>query len=214
MHHPSTGKTSGSIAGLARDHDSGDPVSAADVRIRAQGQLGAATTTRSNAQGLYAIDHLAPGRYDLTAQFAGQPVDVGNVVVRANQVAVVDLVFTLGRPDAIHADFGSPQSAIDRYHPRSLAAEVGRLEGTIGDLGSKERIAGAVVNAVGGPSATTLQAVTDDQGRYRFEVAPGTYVVSAYYSIDGHGQIEVRRSDIAVAGGEAVVVPLWIESTR
>ena len=43
---------------------------------------------------------------------------------------------------------------------------------------------------------------------------PGTYVISAYYSVGGHGEIEVRRSDVAVAGGEAVVVPLWIESAR
>ncbi len=209
-------KTTGAVVGIARDHDTGDPVAAADIRVRAQGQLGAPAATSTTKQGTYTIDHLPPGRYDLTARFAGQPIEVANVIVAANEVTVVDLVFTLGRPDAVHADFGSPLSTIDRYHPKSLAAAVGILEGSVGDLGSKERMPGAVVTAVGpeGPHTTTAQTVTDDQGRFKLEVAPGTYVVSAYYSVEGHGQIEVRRSDIAVGGGEAVIVPLWIESTR
>jgi hypothetical protein len=38
--------------------------------------------------------------------------------------------------------------------------------------------------------------------------------VSAYYSIGGRAQIEVRRSAITVEGAEAVVVPLWIELGR
>jgi hypothetical protein len=38
--------------------------------------------------------------------------------------------------------------------------------------------------------------------------------VSAYYSISGRGQIEVRRSGIQVAAAEAVVVPLWIELAK
>ena len=60
-----------------------------------------------------------------------------------------------------------------------------------------------------------LEGITDDQGRYRFDnVKPGTYVVSAYYSVSGRGQIEIRRSDIAVAGGEGVIVPIWIEVAK
>jgi protocatechuate 3,4-dioxygenase beta subunit len=57
--------------------------------------------------------------------------------------------------------------------------------------------------------------VTDDNGRYRFDqLQPGTYAISAYYSIGGRAQIEVRRSDISVAAREGVLVPLYIEMSR
>ena len=81
------------------------------------------------------------------------------------------------------------------------------------DTSTKERVPGAVVTAVT-LAGQTEQTVSDDDGRYRFDLAPGTYAVSAYYSIGGRGQIEVRRSGIAVAGAEAVSVPLWIELVR
>ena len=202
--------TTGAIAGLARDHDSGDPVAKAEIRIRAQGQL-APTSTVSNEHGLYDLDHLAPGRYQLTALFAGQPVDVVNIDVRAGETTYVDIVFTLGRPEPIRVDFGDPrQGAIDRYRPPSLPATRAIIEGTVNDTSTRERVAGAVVTAVANDQ--TEQTVTDEHGRFRFDdLPPGTYAVSAYYSIGGRGQIEVRRSDIAVAGAEAVIVPLWIE---
>ncbi|MCX5743372.1 MAG: carboxypeptidase-like regulatory domain-containing protein [Proteobacteria bacterium] len=205
--------TTGAIAGLARDHDSHDPVASAQIRVRAQGQFTPLATT-SNLQGIYGIDHLPPGRYSLSATFAGQPIEVSNIDVHASETAVVDLVFTLGRDDAVKIDYGDPKaSEIERYRPRTLSAQLAIVEGTVSDLGSKARVAGAVITAVG-PDGNALQAVSDEQGRYRIEAPPNTYVVSAYYSVSGHGQIEVRRSDIAVAGGEAVNVPLWIELAR
>jgi uncharacterized protein (DUF2141 family) len=203
----------GSIAGVARDHDSGDPIAHAEIRVRAQGEMRARSAS-SNKQGGFELDHLPPGRYDLSASFAGQPLTVDNIDVGAGKTAVVDLTFTLGRPDPITADFGNPkEGAIDRYHPAHHAQATGIIEGTVSDAGTHERVAGAVITAARGTNA--LQGVTDDQGRFRFDdVEPGTYVVSAYYSIAGHGQIEQRRSDIAVAGGEGVIVPLFIELTR
>ncbi len=84
------------------------------------------------------------------------------------------------------------------------------------DLGSHERIVGAAITAVGpgaGDGAPALQTISDDQGRYKFDnVPPGVYVISTYYSVGGHGQIEVRRSDIDVAAEKGVVVPLWMET--
>jgi hypothetical protein len=149
------------------------------------------------------------------AQFAGQPIKVEHVVVRAGETMVVDLMFTLGRPDPIHVDFAL-LTKIDRYKPKSLSPQVAQIEGTVNDAGTYERIGGAVVTVVGpnGPNPAALQTVSDEQGRYKFErVMPGGYSVSTYYSTGGR-QIEVRRSDVDVNGGEAVIVPLWIESTR
>ena len=87
------------------------------------------------------------------------------------------------------------------------------IEGTVNDTSTRGRVPGAVVTAVHGEQ--TEQTISDDHGRFRFDgVAPGTYSVSAYYSVGGRGQIEDRRSEIAVAGSEAVLVPLWIELGR
>ncbi len=209
--------TTGTIAGLTRDHDSGDPVALADIRLRGTGVDN--MRALSTDQGTYSIKHLKPGRYQLSALFAGQPLEVMNIDIRAGETTHVDLVFTLGKPDPIRVDYGDPkQSQIDRYNPTHIGSAVSIIEGTVNDLSTHERVPGAVVTAVlhgTGVDDKTEQTISDDDGHYRFApLAPGTYAVSAYYSIGGRGQIEVRRSGIAVAGAEAVIVPLWIELVR
>jgi hypothetical protein len=205
--------TTGTIAGITRDQDSGDPVAKAEIRITMAG--GAQLVAISTDRGTYDLDRLQPGRYDLVAEFAGQPVSVKNIEVKAGQVAMVDIVFTLGRPDPIVTDYSDIKSKIDRYHPKNLTSTASIIEGTVNDSETHMRVPGAVVTAVAGDVGQTQQTISDDFGRFRFDaVAPGTYSVSAYYSVSGRGQIEVRRSGIAVAGAEAVVVPLWIEMNR
>lgn len=210
---PAPGATLGGIHGVARDHDSGEPIAHAQIHLRSTGSFAAQTTT-TGADGSFKYLHLRPGTYSLNAEFAGQPIDIEGIPVVAGATVPVELPFTLGRPDPTHIDFGDPKlGAIDRYHPHALAATEGRIEGAVTDIGPHTAVAGAVVTAVG-PTGV-LQVVTDDDGRYRFaSVVPGTYVLSAYYSIAGHGQIEVRRSNVEVGGGEAVIVPLWIESSK
>jgi hypothetical protein len=206
----------GAIAGLVRDHDSGDPIANAEIRLRARGELGRARLVVSGSDGHYALERVAPGRYSIAASFAGQPIDVENIDVHAGDTEVVDLVFTLGRPDPIAIDFGDPkEGAIEHYRPSRLAADAAILEGAVSDSGTRARVSGAVVTVEGpGDSPGVRQMVSDDQGRFRFEVQPGTYRVSAYYSIEGRGQIEVRRSAIRVGGAEAAIVPLWIELAK
>ena len=177
----------------------------------------AGVETRSAPDGLYAVDHLKPGRYTLHARFAGQPIRIRNIDVKAGDATFVDVTFTLGNPEPIDVDFGDPtQGEIKRYHPAQLSPSLAHIEGTVTEFGTRMRIAGAVVTAVGPTGALgTLQTVTDDQGRYRFDaVPPGTYAVSAYYSIGGRGQIEVRRSDIEISGAERVEIPIWIELSK
>lgn len=172
---------------------------------------GARTTTAPD--GLYVIDDIKPGRFTLTATFAGQPITIKNIDVRAGEATFVDVTFTLGSPDPILVDYGDPsQGAITRYRPKR---EITSIEGTVSELQTRERVIGAVVTAVGGPKSETLQTVTDNHGRYRFDtVEPGTYVVSAYYNIGGRGQIEVRRADIEVDRAEGVIVPIWVELSK
>ncbi len=203
--------TTGAISGLARDQDTGDPIAKAEIRLAAGGR-----STTSGDNGLYDIDRLQPGKYALVAVFAGQPVEISNIDVRAGQVTMVDLVFTLGRPEPIRVDFGTAKgSKIERYRPSKAAPQTAIIEGTVSDTTTKQRVAGAVVTAIIGDDAnTTQQTVSDDSGRFRFETQPGIYSVSAYYSISGRGQIEVRRSNISVEGAEAVHVPLFIEMSQ
>ncbi|HEU0031299.1 MAG TPA: carboxypeptidase-like regulatory domain-containing protein [Kofleriaceae bacterium] len=212
-HPPRARPTTGGIAGLARDHDSGDPVAKAEIEVSGR-MLSAPRGATSSDRGLYDVDGLAPGRYTLTATFAGQPVQIDNIDVTAGSITMVDVVFTLGRPDPIRIDFANTAgNAIDRYRPKQLATTAAIIEGTVNDSATHQRVAGAVVTAVS-PATGTQQTVSDDQGRFRFETVPGEYSISAYYSVSGRGQIEVRRSGIVVAGAEAVVVPLWIETTK
>ncbi|MGE0870154.1 MAG: carboxypeptidase regulatory-like domain-containing protein [Kofleriaceae bacterium] len=204
----------GAVAGLARDLDSGDPIAKARVELRAHGQSANARTTTTSDRGLYDIDHLPPGRYHLKAEFAGQPVEVMNIIVTPGEAALVDIVFTLGRPEPLRTDFGDPRRGEIKTYPRhhGRGAAVATIEGTVIDVESSAAVAGAVVTAEG---HEVLQTATDEHGRYRFDaVPPGTYVISTYYSIGGRGQIEVRRSDIVVRSTETVVVPLAIELAR
>ncbi len=215
--------TTGGIAGLARDHDSGDPIAKVEIRVRSAAPAAQLVTTSSDL-GLYDVDRLPPGRYSLSAAFAGQPLDVVNIEVRAGEVTTVDLVFTLGRPDRIRIDLGDPAASaigapdrrdLDRYRPRGLGGGVAVIEGTVNDTATRRRVPGAVVTAVGADVTRTQQTVSDDHGRFRFDaLPPGVYSVSAYYTLGGRGQIEVRRSGIHVGGAEAVIVPLWIETAR
>lgn len=207
--------TTGAIAGLARDHDSGDPVAKAEIVVRGRTREPLATVT--SERGIFEIPALPPGKYTLSAVFAGQPVEVTNIDVRAGTITTVDVDFTLGRPEPIQIDHAASGARIDRYRPKSLAAsERALIEGTVNDSATRQRVPGAVITAVYNNDATTTQqTVSDDHGRYRFDaLAPGVYSISAYYSIGGRGQIEVRRSGIEVERAEAVVVPLWIEMQR
>jgi hypothetical protein len=207
--HPNR-PTQGSIAGLARDHDSGDAVAHADVHVRLQGEMKSRLLTTDKGGG-YRFDHLAPGKYSVEAMFAGQVIDIENVDIRAGTNAVVDLTFTLGRPDPIHYDFGNPKDgAIDHYHPRNLSPSRSLIEGTVSDVQTRGRVTGAVVYAVD-QRGDAQSAVSDEAGRYHIDVYPGTYAVSAYYAVDGRGSIEVRRGGVHVDGAEAAVVPLWVE---
>lgn len=202
----------GAIAGLVRARDTGDPI--ADVAVRIRG-LGAPFATHSRHNGLFDVDHLAPGRYTLSARHGGQTVEVVNIDVRAGELSVVDVIFTPGEVAPIRIDHGEPpNTTVERFTPRGLPASAAILEGAVSDTGTRRRVGGAVITIVAADGATH-QAVSDDAGRYRFDgVVPGVYAVSAYYNVGGRGQIEVRRSDIEVRGGERVSVPLWIEMAR
>jgi len=103
---PQPRPTTGAIAGLASDRASGDPIAKAEILIRSEATA-TQIMTASGDRGRYGVDHLPPGRYRVFAAFAGQPLDVVNVDVRAGEVTHVDLIFTLGSPARIRIDLGA-----------------------------------------------------------------------------------------------------------
>jgi hypothetical protein len=194
----------GAIVGLVRDTKSGDAVPMADVEVGGH-------TTKSDVRGRYDFEKLPPGHYTLHARFAGQPVTIRNIDVTAGMASYVDVNFTLGDVTPLTTDYGDAREG----EIQTFEAKVPRIEGTVGDASTRARVPGAVVTAARGADDETLQTITDDDGRYRFDnVDLGTYAISAYYSIGGRAQIEVRRADVKVEAGHGVLVPLWIELAR
>lgn len=211
---PTAPATTGMIIGLVRDSATGEPIALAELNLRADGELSRKSQAKSSHEGVYDFDKLRPGRYSLTAYFAGDVVEVGNITVVAGRIAPVDIAFELGRTEPLVVDYGNPQEgAIARYTPKQANPNTGLIEGTVSDSATRERVPGAVVTALfGDRTDSTLQTITDARGRFVFpDLPPGVYAVSAYYSIATRGQIEVLRNSLDVHGGEAVVVPLWVE---
>jgi hypothetical protein len=207
-------KLKAAILGLARDSHTGEPVGMAEIELKGPD----ARKTSTNKSGLYTVDGLSPGEYTLKAVFAGQPIEVTKIIVGQGEAIYVDLMFTLGDPQPIHVVFGDHSAEITRYRPKNIQPSAAMIEGTVNDIGTRERVVGAVVTAATLDQANQLrteQTVSDDHGRYRFEnLTPGTYTVSAYYSIGGRAQVEVQRNKIEVHAEEAVIVPLMIELTK
>jgi uncharacterized surface anchored protein len=206
----------GTIIGIARDMDSQDPIAFATVELRAHGEF-RSSVTKTSDRGLYDYSKLAPGLYTLSATFAGQVIDVSNINVVKGEAIAVDLTFTLGRPDPIKITFGNAEdSTIVRYRARKAAANTGIIEGTLTDNANRSRIVGAVISVIlDGNNTAADQMISDDQGRFRFEgLAPGNYALSSYYAIPGRGQMELRRSNLLLAAGEGIIVPLWVDVSR
>lgn len=206
-------KLKAAVLGLARDTHTGEPVAMADIELIGPSKR----KTLTNKNGLYTIDGLAAGTYTLKGVFAGQPVQITKIPVHDGEAVYVDLMFTLGDPQPILVVFGDRSAEITRYRPKNIQPSAILIEGTVSDVQTRERVIGAVVTAVYTDAAKqmhTEQTITDDHGRYRFEnLPPGSYTISAYYSISGRAQVEMQRG-VDVTATEAVIVPLVIELNK
>lgn len=207
--------TTGAIAGQVRDHDTGAQIASAQLAIQREGTL-RPTLVTSDPDGAYELLRLPPGRYDVTASYAGVTVDVHGVAVTAGHTIGVDVDLALGRPADLHLDFGDPHEGdLRHYRPRGANPTLGAIEGTVTDAATRERVPGAVVTATEATSHQTQQVITDDRGHFAIaSLPPGEYSVSAYYTIARHGTIEVEHNRVPVRGGEAAVVPLFVELTQ
>jgi hypothetical protein len=210
----------GGITGITYDRVTGYAISGAQVRAVLPSRI--PILAISAAGGLFDLTDLAPGRYTLRGEFANQVVELPDVDVSAGEVTLTKLPFASGSaagsdapPRPLTLD-SSTLTQITRYRRGDLG-EAGRIEGFVIEAATHAAVTGAIVTVTSAatPGTATQQTSSDDRGAFRFDaLLPGTYALSAYYSLAHRGQIEVRRGDVAVAAAEVVVVPLVVDTAR
>jgi len=202
----------GAVAGLVRDASTGAGVPGTRIVLRRPGSL-EPVHSDTNGDGAYMIVDLPAGHYQVTAYLREAAIGAREVDVNPGHLTGVDFAVGALSERAARALDGLSDVPLWRYRPADADPTRGAIEGTVGDVQRRDRVDGAVVTAVRDGDPTAVQAITDDTGRYRLDgLAPGIYVVSAYYAVLRRGQIEVRRNRVEVQGGDVVVVPLWLDT--
>lgn len=200
----------GMIAGMVRDAQTGAGVLDAVIVLRRPGEI-APTQDRSNGDGAYMIPALPAGDYHVAAYVKQRAIGERDVVVRPGALAGAD--FTVPPVGQLGPDLNAPGAPdLWRFNAPGADPAVATIEGTVADVVRHERLRSAVVTINRTGTLETYPAITDEEGRFRVtDLPPGSYDVSANYAVVRRGALEVRRNRVEVAGGETVVVPLWLE---
>lgn len=208
---PRRGPERGGIAGQVRDRLTGEPVTAT-LTAHDQNSF-VVDTAHTTDDGSYAIADLAPGVYDMVVVLKGTTLQLTDIPVTAGNVTAFDVPVDLGAVEVPPVAYAQIEGdALKTYQPPGLDPDKSRLEGTVTDSVSLERVSGAVVVATSPDLSEVLTVVSDDHGRFRFpDGPPATYTLSAFYQVARRGQIEVRRSGVEAPPGTAVIVPIFIE---
>lgn len=210
---PSRAPERGGIAGQVRDRLTGEAVTA--TLTAHDSNSFAVESAKTSADGSYAIAGLAPGVYDMVVVLRGTTIQLTDIPVTAGHITAFDVPVDVGAvevpPISYHQIEGD---SLKTYQPPGLDPDKARIEGTVTDSVSLERVAGAVVVATSPDLAEVLTVVSDERGRFRFpDGPPAIYTLSAFYQVARRGQIEVRRSGVEAPPGTAVIVPIFIEVT-
>jgi hypothetical protein len=207
---PARAPSGGMIAGIVRDAQTGAGVGDTVIVLRRPGEI-APVQDRSNGDGAFMIPALPPGDYHVAAYLHQRPIGERDVQVRDGELAGVD--FTVPAIGQVGPDLNAPGApTLWRFRAPDADPATATIEGTVADAVRGTRLRGAVVAINRTGTYDTYPAIADDQGRYRVDaLPPGSYDVSASYTVVRRGALEVRRNRVEVAGGETVVVPLWLE---
>lgn len=209
--HAPTPPKRGMLAGVVRDALSGAGVAGAIIVLRPPGEI-APVSEPTTGDGTYMIPDLPAGPYQVRAYRDKRLIGERDTVIRGGEVVGLD--FTLAPAGVDVPDPNAPGAPeLWRFRAADADPTLATIEGTVADARSHRRVADAVVSITLSGTLTTTQVITDEAGRYRAAaLPPGSYDVSAYYTVLQRGQLEVKRNQVEVAGGETVVVPLWLET--
>jgi hypothetical protein len=204
---PAAERATGAVTGVVVDAESERPISmvtlaAVDDRLRS-------LDASSDGAGRYRIEGLAPGTYRIVAYYGVEVLEWQAVRVRAGQDTVLDVAFGPGSPAA-------PPPG-DAAAPAAEGAATGRatgaIEGAIHDGLSGESLPGAVVAAISPALREPMLAMADEGGRFHLPaLPPGTYTLSTYYHLVSRGNIEVRRTNVAVHAGRITTIELVLDT--
>src|SRR5688572_30259807 len=90
----------------------------------------------------------------------------------------------------------------------SAAAQTGTISGRVTDADGGQPVVGATVQALTATRSPAGGAMTNDEGQYRFSVAPGTYIVSVRRIAYG----ETERRNVVVGAGETVEIDMTVSA--
>jgi hypothetical protein len=201
----SAGEGFATVVGVARDPEAG--VVLPDVRVEARWQEGEFTRTRSGSSdrsGRYHVCGVPPGArfVQLQGQLLGRMSAVEEVELSGPTLVLHDVELRMAEGTPRRAGPGS--SVIqERILAEAAAHGLGDLGGELLDATTGEPIRQAVVQVVG----LALQAISDGNGRFRFEdVRPGSWVLEVR-----HLGYDVTSGPVEVPGGRDVFVRLRVE---
>ena len=223
--------TAGTLTGLIRNANTGEPLATTRVAALREPDNALPTTpedprvatverdlvhadlqTQSAADGVYALS-LPIGTYRVIASFQGKQLELDHVAILGGRTRSLDISIDLTTTAPQVVDVRALGPAPPQRFRRARPSSHGVIEGTVTDVGTTERVPGAVVVATSPVTEHTLHTVSDEVGRFELEdLSPGMYTLSIYYHVVHRGNIEVRQSNIEVAAAETTVVEMVLDS--
>ncbi len=174
----------GWLVGSVFDDSSGAPISLAEVVISSETNIEYNETT--DAKGRYQLSNLPSGRYHIVVVHGGRFAVANDVVVIAGQETNIN-----------HRLAINPRHSEDRH--ATVDSNRGVISGVIIDASDRTPLGGATVEVSGPLLNESVFTIAAGNGSFRFpDLVPGTYLISVYYSLINKGNVEVRRSGIAV----------------
>lgn len=215
--------TGGAIAGTVRDASSGDALSFADIEITEWGSMKDRTvrTASSRADGEFALTGLRKGLYLVDVRYGEHRVRVFAVPVDPHDTTRLKVTVDTGAlsSDKSYQYVDMAKNPVIAAKAPELArhgiaaARTGAIRGVVTEIASKQRLPGAVVAATTPGVRDAQLAIADDKGDYQLHgLPPGTYTLSVYYHLVERGNIEVRRTGVAVTAGHETVVDLELDT--
>ncbi len=216
-------RTGGTIAGSVRDASSGDALSFADIEITEWGSMKDRTvrSASSLANGQFALTGLRKGLYMVDIRYGEHRVRVFAVPVDVQDTTQLKVTIDTGAltSDRSYQYVNMAKNPVATAKPAELeqrriaAARTGAIHGVVTEIASKQRLPGAVVAATTPGVRDAQLAIADGKGAYQLRgLPPGTYTLSVYYHLVERGNIEVRRTGVAVSAGHETVVDLQLDA--